>query len=207
MEHEVRMKAKDSNVAIGDNSTIQNANEINNNHYYLSHDCYNRVSQLEKFMQKEISENECIDALMGDIEDIKNELDYMRRKIDGTEEVDLITKLELAKKEKDFSYALRLKEKISKKIEQNSNYISANGYFAHILSFIIVNFRCYVYPAIRSDMSEKEIDKIIHEKVIIPAFDEIQTGMNFFNFTHQDILGMVYFLAGNCHLWFDKDHV
>ena len=142
---------------------------------------------------------------MGDIENIKIELDYLRRKVD--EEVDLKMKLKLANKEKDLSFALRLKEKIYKKIENNSSYISANGYFTHILSFIITNFRCYVYPVIKNNEPEDEINKVIQEKVIVPTFNEVQTGINYFNFTYQDIWGMVYFLAGNCHLWFDREHV
>lgn len=200
-----KIKAKDSTVVVGDKASIQNADKINN--YFLQQDKITRIFQLEKFMQKEITGKECVDALMGDIESIKEELNYLRCKIDESEEVDLKMKLELANREKDLSFALRLKEKIYKKIESNSSYTSANGYFAHILSFIIANFRCYVYPALRNDISNEEIDKIIYEKVIVPTFEEVQTGINFFNFNYSDIFGMVYFLAGNCHLWFDKEHV
>ena len=202
---ENKIKAQYSDVIVGDKNAIYKDCEVNN--YYSPKDGITRVYQLEKFMQKEINEKECIEALMGDIEGIKEELDYLRCKIDESAEVDLKMKLKLANREKDLLYALRLKEKIYKKIENNSSYISANGYFAHILSFVIANFRCYVYPALRKGTPNEEIDKIIYEKVIVPTFEEVQTGINFFNFNYSDIFGMVYFLAGNCHLWFDKEHV
>ena len=71
---------------------------------------------------------------------------------------------------------------------------------------IIHLFKTYVYPEISAGKGLFEIKKVVLERVFVPVSEEIQKGENYFDLDYEDINGMIYFLAGNCHIWFDKEH-
>ena len=158
------------------------------------------LSKLERNLQNEIGS----DIIL---QEITQELNHYIRELENVEAVDLKGKLNLASRESELYEALRLKEKISKLIDKYSLYTSANKYLTFIFAKIIYLFKTYVYPEIYAEKNIFEIRKVVLEQVIIPVSKEIEQGENFFDLTFDDIYGMIYFLAGNCHLWFDKGHV
>ena len=141
------------------------------------------------------------------VEEIIYKLNYLLSDSEEFEPMDLQLKLKIANREKEFNEAVRLKEQIAKCIDKYSSYEAANSYFSHILYKVLYDFRNYIYPLIKKDKSQDEINTAIYELVVRPVFNEIERGENFFRFDLSDIRGLVFFLTGNCHLWFDKGHI
>lgn len=72
----------------------------------------------------------------------------------------------------------------------------------HILSKIYAEFDLHVRPAIQEGQSRTEVDKLISEKVLRPTSEML--GENILQVTTSDLLGMLYYLGGNCHIRWDK---
>jgi hypothetical protein len=72
----------------------------------------------------------------------------------------------------------------------------------HILSFIHSEFVQHVKPAIQAGKSRIDVEALISEKVLAPT--NLMLGENDLQITAIDILGMLYFLGGNCHIRWDK---
>jgi len=72
----------------------------------------------------------------------------------------------------------------------------------HILSFIHSAFVQHVKPAIQAGQSRVEVEALISEKVLAPT--DAMLGENDLQITSIDVLGMLYFLGGNCHIRWDK---
>jgi hypothetical protein len=71
-----------------------------------------------------------------------------------------------------------------------------------VLSQIYSNFILQVTPAIESGESRQVVDALISDKVISPAMQML--GENDLMITNEDILGLLFFLGGNCHIRWDK---
>ena len=71
-----------------------------------------------------------------------------------------------------------------------------------ILSFIHSEFVQHVKPAIQEGKSRTEVEALIGEKVLAPT--NAMLGENDLQITPTDVLGMLYFLGGNCHIRWDK---
>jgi len=72
----------------------------------------------------------------------------------------------------------------------------------HILSFIHSEFVQHVKPAIQAGQSRIDVEALISEKVLAPT--NAMLGENDLQITSIDVLGMLYFLGGNCHIRWDK---
>ena len=72
----------------------------------------------------------------------------------------------------------------------------------HILSFIHSEFVQHVKPAIQAGQSRIDVEALIGEKVLTPT--NAMLGENDLQITSIDVLGMLYFLGGNCHIRWDK---
>lgn len=72
----------------------------------------------------------------------------------------------------------------------------------HILSRIHAEFTLHIRPAIESGQPRSEVDRLISEKVIAPTNEML--GENDLQITYHDLLGMLYYLGGNCHIRWDK---
>lgn len=71
-----------------------------------------------------------------------------------------------------------------------------------ILTNIHAEFMQHVKPAIQAGLSRAEVDALIGEKVVAPT--NAMLGENDLQITPIDVLGMLYFLGGNCHIRWDK---
>lgn len=100
-------------------------------------------------------------------------------------------------------FARSAKERFHKKLLKNAQFSEiAQKINVLILSKVETNFYLHVYPLICKNENQQKIDNCIEEKVIIPIKEEM--GSNYFDYHHTDIMGMIYFLTGNCHLKWSK---
>lgn len=72
----------------------------------------------------------------------------------------------------------------------------------HILSFIHTEFVQNIKPAIQAGQSRIAVEALISEKVLAPT--NAMLGENDLQITPTDVLGLLYFLGGNCHIRWDK---
>lgn len=72
----------------------------------------------------------------------------------------------------------------------------------HILSFIHSEFVQHIKPAIQAGQSRIDVEALISEKVLAPT--NAMLGENDLQITSIDVLGLLYFLGGNCHIRWDK---
>ena len=98
--------------------------------------------------------------------------------------------------------ASRLKEDASKIIMKLQTSPIAQDIITYVLSQIYSNFVLEVTPAIESGASRQVVDTLINDKVISPAMQML--GDNDLNILNEDILGLLFFLGGNCHIRWDK---
>jgi hypothetical protein len=71
-----------------------------------------------------------------------------------------------------------------------------------VLSKIYTDFLMHVTPAVEAGASREIVDALVSEKVVNPAMSML--GQNDMMLTDADILGLIFFLGGNCHIRWDK---
>ncbi|TSE03528.1 ABC-three component system protein [Aquimarina algiphila] len=158
-------------------------------------DKYSEYLQLVEEFEKEVNEGNT--SLIGFIEKIQ----HYTSNID-TEVIGLHEKLRRAGYEKQYKRVNYLKEKYSKLYSENELSLATQKIHAHILAKIWTLFLTYVNPAIDEGYSKTQISAIMNEQVIKPV-EEIITQKNVLNLDSSDIVGMIYFLTGNCHINWD----
>ncbi len=98
--------------------------------------------------------------------------------------------------------ATKLKEAASMKIMKWQTSGVAQEIITSILAHIHTAFTLHVVPIIQAGGNRIEVDQAISDKVIKPT--EVMLGDNDLVLTHVDLLGMLFFLGGNCHVRWDK---
>ncbi|CAN1540271.1 hypothetical protein MCERE19_01716 [Spirosomataceae bacterium] len=103
------------------------------------------------------------------------------------------------------------KDKYAKKIVKRQLYETEQKIDVELFAFIKLNFETYIEPLIETASTKSTIKSTLNEKVIMPILNILNTeGKDdiFLNYTADDILGMVYFLTGKCHLnWKKYDNI
>ena len=98
-----------------------------------------------------------------------------------------------------------------KKAEKNRFYESAQKIDVEIFGIMVMNFETYVEPLVVKNAEKDEIRAVVTEKVITPILDRLNAdGGNdtHLNYTATDIMGMLYFLTGKCHInWAVYDNI
>lgn len=98
-----------------------------------------------------------------------------------------------------------------KKAETNRFYESAQKIDVEIFGIMVLTFETYVEPLIAKNAGKEEIKTVVTEKVITPILDKLNVdGGNdtHLNYTATDIMGMLYFLTGKCHInWAVYDNI
>jgi len=98
--------------------------------------------------------------------------------------------------------AERLKELAYKKVMLHRYKESAQQIFAFVFGHLYVLFQKSITPMITNGAPLSELQPAFYEKVIEPAFSVLDE--NVLTITYQELIGMVHFLTGNCHLkWHD----
>lgn len=133
-----------------------------------------------------------------DLKELCEELDYFNSKLDG-DMVGLDDKLAAGNREKIIFYAKTLKEKFHKKLITTSQYsYVAQDINVYLLAKVKRGFMMEIYTLICNNESEEKINYLITERIINPVKTEL--GINLFKYDEEDIMGMIFFLTGNCHL-------
>ncbi|WP_083272565.1 ABC-three component system protein [Pseudomonas sp. ENNP23] len=99
-------------------------------------------------------------------------------------------------------FAMREKESAVKMLMKYQSSRSAQRIFTILLDELHTIYVLTVTPVIESNGERHAVDAKINE-----ALQTIKSmlGENFLEFTVKDLLGLLFFLAGNCHIRWDKD--
>ncbi|WP_312153154.1 ABC-three component system protein [Lelliottia nimipressuralis] len=114
---------------------------------------------------------------------------------------DLETKLIDSKRSELIFFATDLKEKAFKAIMKCQSSKTAQEIYALILDKIHTDFMLKVTPLIQSDGDRVTVDDKI--SVVLESISEM-LGDNLLDLSEKDLLGLLYFLGGNCHVRWDK---
>jgi len=127
------------------------------------------------------------------------ELDYYNSQIENESVIGLDKKLIAGNRENILWYAKEVKERFHKKLLQTSQFsLVAQKINVYLLATVRSYYMLEVYPLVCDNADALFINNLIKEKIINPLMTEL--GENLFEFTPDDILGMMYFLTGNCHI-------
>lgn len=114
---------------------------------------------------------------------------------------DLEAKLTDADRADLIYFATDLKEKACKAIMKCQSSITAQEIYALILDKIHTDFMLKITPLIQGDE-----DRIVVDDKIALVLENISEmlGDNLLELSEKDLLGLLYFLGGNCHIRWDK---
>lgn len=98
--------------------------------------------------------------------------------------------------------ASNLKEAATKIIMKWQTSGVAQDILTFILGHLYSQFTLHATPAIQEGRPRADIDEIISEKVIKPTAEML--GDNDLMLTTADLLGLLFYLGGNCHVRWDK---
>jgi hypothetical protein len=98
--------------------------------------------------------------------------------------------------------ASRLKQFAAKTVMKWQTSGAAQSILLHILGKMHTEFLLHVTPAIQEGVPRQQVDALIGEKVIQPI--ELMLGDNDLGLSPADLLGLLFFLGGNCHIRWDK---
>lgn len=105
--------------------------------------------------------------------------------------------------------ACRLKQGYAKMATKYQYYEMANRIDDYLFAILSNRFDDYVYPLIVNQRPLADIKQAVSEQVIIPVMKELnENGEDdiYLCYTTDDILGMLYYLTGNCHInWANYD--
>lgn len=128
------------------------------------------------------------------------ELKIFTRTVPNEQVQGLEAKLRAGNREDRMFDALELKEFVYERLKENIASPTFQHVYAYLMSIIKDRFLTYVRPAIEDGRPRHDIDRIIFEDVINPTLRELETCGEPHEFTSQQLNGMLYFLAGNCHI-------
>ncbi|WP_336687832.1 ABC-three component system protein [Chryseobacterium bernardetii] len=133
-----------------------------------------------------------------EFKELCEELDYFNSIVEG-DVIGLEEKLQQGGREKILFYALDVKDKFHRKLMKTSQYsLIAQDVNVYLLSKVRSSFMREIYSLICNDESEEKINLMITERIIRPVQEDL--GINLFKYNEDDIMGMIFFLTGNCHL-------
>lgn len=166
-----------------DDNSINVINNVHSSSVYLN-------NLYERF-EKEKIENPEFNVLC-------EELDYFNSIIAG-DVIGLEEKLQQGGREKILFYALDVKERFHRKLMKTSQYsMIAQDINVYLLSKVRSSFMREIYSLILDNASDEKINLMITERIIKPV--QADLGINLFRYNEDDIMGMIFFLTGNCHL-------
>ncbi len=159
-----------------------------------------RFSKRFEKLDKEVASDQRYEGVM-------ESLKYYITRMDG---IDMPTKLEDGGyKQNEIIEATRKKEKFAKRLELNKFFESAQWIDSQLFGKIKMNFEAFVTPLVNKGVTKDEIFQEVVIKVVQPVLDLINIeGENdtVLNYDADDILGMIYYLTGQCHLnWKNYD--
>jgi len=126
-----------------------------------------------------------------------DELQMFNNRRTEEEFVGLEEKLEKADRKDQILDAKQKWEQFQKLLQRYQHYPSAQKLFAFFLARINDVFENHICPH-QAELSRREVDKIIEEKIVLPTIADMGSGFEHFTLTHAHIRGMIYWLADRC---------
>nr|WP_290015916.1 ABC-three component system protein [uncultured Alistipes sp.] len=130
------------------------------------------------------------------------DLDYFETILDGTKGLE--EKLtDGGRNKNEIALALRQKQKFAKKQEKYKYYESAQWINSHLFAEILLKFNDYIKPLIDSNVDKNTIFTSVGKMVIEPIVQKLNVegaDDNYLCYDAEDVLGMVYYLTGRCHI-------
>ena len=111
-------------------------------------------------------------------------------------------KLEASGRTDLLTEAAELKQRAAKLIMRWQTSPVTQDIITHVLAKIHQAFMFHVRPAIENGATRPEVDQLIAEMVIEPT--STMLGDNDLGITMIDIVGLLFFLGGNCHVRWDR---
>lgn len=99
--------------------------------------------------------------------------------------------------------ACRQKMYFAKKSTKFQYFEAAQRIDAYLFAIVSSRFDTYVMPLIEAQRSLAEINRAVYEQVVMYVMEEInRNGADdtYLCYNADDILGMIYYLTGNCHI-------
>lgn len=161
--------------------------KVTNNHYS------ERKSQIDGWLDKLAAE------LRDDvkIQTFVDSLQYYFQQMPYDDVIGLEAKLEKSGRESQKMSALRKKEAFSKLLAQWQAYPAAQEIIAYFLAKVEAAFESSVIP-ILATASITDIDDVVKRELIDPVLGEMGCGP--FMLNHNNVAGMVYWLAEQCYV-------
>jgi hypothetical protein len=97
--------------------------------------------------------------------------------------------------------ATELKESAAKAIMRRQMSLTAQRVFTIVLDELHTNFMLTVTPVVQEGASRREVDQCIQQ---VLQGTKSMLGENVLEITSKDLLALLYFLGGNCHIRWDK---
>lgn len=149
-----------------------------------------RISELNDRYEDETEEEKTLNGYIRELNHFSGQLPYAQK--------DLQTKLSDAQRDSELDEALYLKELISKRILEFTRSPTAQRIMAEALAKLKQCFQHKVKPLIECGQPKHVIDAAIYDNVICPAYVFLER--NPLGISEEDLKGMIYYLAGNCHI-------
>lgn len=98
-------------------------------------------------------------------------------------------------------FAMQLKEKATKSVMRYQTSRTAQRIYTILLDELHTSFSLVVTPVIQSGAGRDEVDQRIN---LVLQNTKSMLGENVLELTVKDLLSLLYFLGGNCHIRWDK---
>lgn len=125
---------------------------------------------------------------------------YMAARTDGDVR-GLEVKLSESGRADQIEHATQLKERAAKAVMRHQTSRTAQRIYTIVLDELHTNFILIATPAIQDGGARREVDQCIQQ--VLQSTKNV-LGENLLEFTVKDLLALLYFLGGNCHIRWDK---
>jgi hypothetical protein len=174
------------NTEIGGNFTGRDSYNFNNSNERSTY-----LQDLYEKFQKEKETNP-------ELREFCEELDYFNSTIEK-EVIGLNQKLIDGNRESLIAYATDVKDKFHRKLFKTSQYsLVAQDINVYLLTKVRRGFIMEIHSMICNNEPIEKINIMITERIINPVKSDL--GINLFKYNEDDIMGMIFFLTGNCHI-------
>jgi len=179
-------------------NTVENGDmagrDVNKQTINIGRMSFGGKSQLQILYEKLEEEKKNTTGITEMIEELQHFKSYAK----DEEVIGLEKKLENGNRLKYLNFAVRSKEKFSKKLLKNEHSETAQEIYAFLLAKVYRRFEDHIYPRLSEGHSEGFINQLVDEFIINPMEDLL--GENLLRLYEDEISGMIYFLMGNCHI-------
>lgn len=129
------------------------------------------------------------------------ELQIFTRKARTDPLSDLETKLSVSNRQSEIEMAMELKEWVYGELKENLFSPTFQQIYSILLGKVYEEFNHHVRPAVLGEEPKAVIDNLIKLRVVDPIAQELDECPDFSASSHTLIRSLIYFLAGNCHLY------